>query len=96
MKLMISKGCIAVIVLSLGLTGCGMDNMTPTQQALLAGSAAAAVGGIAYGIHKKHEADKEKHKKDNNNDDDDHYDNSRHAHRRNNDQCYDRYGDWRC
>lgn len=82
-----SKSCIAVIILSLGLTGCGMDNMTTTQQALLAGSAVAAVGGIAYGVHKKHEAEKEKHKH--------HDDNANHARRHHYDEeCYD--GDWGC
>ncbi|WP_434662350.1 hypothetical protein [Aeromonas sp. NJAU223] len=96
MKMVFIRQCVGILAITVSLTGCAMDNMTTTQKALLVGSAAAAAGGIAYGIHKKHEADKAKHEKD---EDNRHKENTYHAHRHHSDQreqCYDYEGHWQC
>lgn len=91
--MIIRKGGIVALVFTLAVSGCAMDNMTGTQKALLAGTAAAAIGGIAYGVHQKHEAEKQKYKNEDH-DKDDRY--SHHAYRDDRDQCYDYYGHWQC
>lgn len=89
--MMKQKLMVTVVIAGL-LSGCAMDNMSTTQKALLAGTAAAAIGGIAYGVHQKHEADKEKHKHDQPDNDDRYTHHSRHRHN----NCYDSYSRWEC
>lgn len=92
---MMKQNLLLTVVISSLLSGCAMDNMSTTQKALLAGSAAAAIGGIAYGVHQKHEADKEKHKHDQHDqrDSDDSYAHHSHYHHR---SCYDGDDRWQC
>ncbi|MBP4041104.1 hypothetical protein J9885_07475 [Aeromonas sp. SrichE-2G] len=52
--------CVSMISCSLILAGCAdIDHMSTGQKALLGAAAAAAVGGIAYGVHKNHKAEQE-------------------------------------
>lgn len=53
------KVVITATVLVIALTGCSdINHMSTGEKALMGVAAAAAVGGIAYGIHNKHKADK--------------------------------------
>lgn len=91
--MIIRKSGICALVLTLAVSGCAMDNMTGTQKALLAGTAAAAIGGIAYGIHQKHQAEQQQHKNEQH-DNDTRY--AHHPYRENKHRCYDDDGDWQC
>lgn len=93
MKMVLIKHAIGIVIVTTSLTGCAMDNMTPTQQALLVGSAAAAAGGIAYGIHQKHKADKAEHEQHDHHSDDS---NAYHARHHHHDSCHDGDGHWQC